>query len=96
MGAGFTLVLVTLGALREVVGSGTLLANAHLMFGEAARSFEITLIEDYRGFLLAILPPGAFLGLGLLIALKNVVDGRLKARAARTAPVAGPAVGAQS
>ncbi len=81
MGLGFTLVLVTLGALREVIGHGTLLAQAHLMFGDIARDWTITLIEDYRGFLLAVLPPGAFLGLGALIALKNVVDGRRQGRA---------------
>lgn len=81
MGLGFAAVLVVLGAIREVLGSGTLLANAHLMFGEAARGFAITVIEDYRGFLLAILPPGAFIGLGLLIALKNAIDARRERRA---------------
>ncbi|OOZ38329.1 electron transport complex subunit RsxE [Solemya pervernicosa gill symbiont] len=77
MGLGFTLVLVLLGGLREAVGQGTLFAQAHLMFGEGARALQITLIEDYRGFLLAILPPGAFIGLGLLIAVKNVIDKRI-------------------
>ncbi len=76
MGLGFAAVLLVLGALRELLGHGTLLANAHLMFGEAARGFAITVIEDYRGFLLAVLPPGAFIGLGLLIAIKNVIDAR--------------------
>lgn len=86
MGLGFTAVLVTLGAMRELTGSGTLLAQAHLMFGEAARGLSITVIEDYRGFLLAILPPGAFIGLGLLIAVKNIIDARLERRKeARTA-----------
>ncbi len=74
MGVGFTLVLVTLGAIREVLGYGTLLSNAHLMFGEAAHSWTLVLADDYPGFLLAILPPGAFLGMGLIIALKNVID----------------------
>lgn len=76
MGLGFLAVLVTLGAIREILGSGTLFAQAHLMFGESARWLTITLIDDYRGYLLAILPPGAFLGLGLLVALKNVIDAR--------------------
>jgi electron transport complex protein RnfE len=76
MGAGFTLVMMTLGGMRELLGQGTLFSHAHLMFGEAARGLVITVIEDYRGFLLAILPPGAFIGLGLLIALKNVIDTR--------------------
>lgn len=82
MGIGFTLVLVTLGGLRELVGQGTLFAQAHLMFGEAGRALELTLIEDYRGFLLAILPPGAFIGLGLIIAVTNVINARRKRKAA--------------
>lgn len=76
MGLGFLLVLVTLGGLREIVGQGTLFSGAHLMFGEAARGWTLTLVGDYGGFLLAVLPPGAFMGLGLLIALKNVIDRR--------------------
>jgi electron transport complex protein RnfE len=77
MGLGFTFVLLLLGGMREVIGQGTLLTNAHLMFGEIARDWTITLIGDYRGFLLAILPPGAFIGLGLLIAVKNIIDEKL-------------------
>ncbi|HHJ20315.1 MAG TPA: electron transport complex subunit E [Gammaproteobacteria bacterium] len=77
MGLGFTLLLVSLGAIREILGHGTLLANANLMFGEAAKTLEITLFQDYPGFLVAALPPGAFLGLGLLIAIKNIMDDRL-------------------
>lgn len=75
-GAGFALCLVLLGSLRELLGQGTLLADAHLLFGAAARDWEIVLIADYRGLLLAVLPPGAFLGLGLLIAGKNWIDRR--------------------
>ena len=78
MGIGFAAVLVVLGAMREIIGQGTLLAQAHLMFGDIGKMLTITLIEDYRGFLLAILPPGAFIGLGLLIAVKNVIDERSK------------------
>ena len=74
MGMGFTAVLVTLGAMREAIGFGTLFQQAHLMFGDAARELTITLFDDYRGYLLAILPPGAFIGLGLLIAGKNIID----------------------
>ena len=80
MGLGFTAVLVTLGAMREVIGFGTLFQQAHLMFGEAAREFTITLFDNYRGYLLAILPPGAFIGLGLLIAGKNIIDKKQQAR----------------
>jgi len=78
MGLGFTIILVLLGAMRELIGTGAILANANLMFGEAARGLTVTLFHDYRGFLLAILPPGAFLGLGALIAIKNVIDARQK------------------
>jgi electron transport complex protein RnfE len=91
MGLGFTIILVLLGAMRELIGTGTLLANANLMFGEAARGLTVTVIEDYRGFLLAILPPGAFLGLGSLIAIKNVIDARQKQKKALAAPVGEPA-----
>lgn len=85
MGLGFTLALVTLGGLRELIGNGTLLAQAHLMFGEVARGWTLHLVEGYRGFLLAILPPGAFIGLGLIIALKNIIDARLQRRAQHVA-----------
>ncbi|MGD7034192.1 electron transport complex subunit E [Methylotuvimicrobium buryatense] len=80
MGLGFTFALVTLGSLREIIGSGTLFAKAELMFGEAAKTWQIDVITDYSGMLLAILPPGAFIGLGLLIALKNIIDTKVKQR----------------
>ena len=86
MGVGFTLLLMLLGGLRELFGFGTLFAQSDLMFGEGAEWMTITLIEDYRGFLLAILPPGAFIGLGLIIAAKNRIDQRMtEAVSARTA-----------
>lgn len=78
MGMGFTLVLVILGGLREILGSGTLFSNIDLMFGESTKQFVTVFSVDYPGFLLAILPPGAFIGLGLLIALKNIIDRRQK------------------
>jgi Na+-translocating ferredoxin:NAD+ oxidoreductase subunit E len=80
MGLGFTLVLVMLGGLRELLGRGTLFDQAELLFGESGYGLKITVIENYRGFLLAVLPPGAFFGLGLLIALKNLVDRQLVLR----------------
>ena len=92
MGVGFTLVLVILGGMRELIGQGTLLAQAHLMFGEFGNQLEIILLKDYRGFLLAILPPGAFLGLGFLIAGINIINARREKRAAiKSAPAAQPA-----
>ena len=76
MGLGFMAVLVVLGALREILGQGTLFDQAHLMFGSGTEWLTITLFEEYQGFLLAILPPGAFIGLGLMIATKNWLDQR--------------------
>ena len=80
MGLGFTAVLVILGAMREILGLGTLFADMQLLFGPAAESWKITLIDDYSGFLFAILPPGAFVGMGLLIAVKNIIDKRREAK----------------
>lgn len=87
MGLGFTGALVILGGVREVLGSGTLFANAHLLLGEAFAFLELTLIADYKGFLLMILPPGGFLALGFLLAGKRVLERRL---AARPEPLAEP------
>lgn len=87
MGLGFTAVLVLLGAMRELIGLGTLFSEAHLMFGEAARGFSIVVLEDYRGFLMALLPPGAFIGLGLIVALKNVIDTRQQNKQAKVVDV---------
>lgn len=83
IGIGFTLVLMTLGAMRELIGQGTLFDQAHLMFGEAARGLTLKLGDDFHGMLVAILPPGAFLGLGLLIAAKHLIDKRLAQRASK-------------
>ncbi|TCO71619.1 electron transport complex subunit E [Rhodovulum euryhalinum] len=79
MGLGFTLVLIVLGALREVFGSGTLFADAAVLLGPQFAFLEMTVFPQYPGFLLLILPPGGFLVLGLLMALKAVID-RSKAR----------------
>jgi electron transport complex protein RnfE len=91
MGLGFGVVLVLLGALRELLGTGTLFANMDLLFGPGAASWEWVLVADYQPFLLAILPPGAFIFTGLLIAGKNLVDGQIKRRqdARKAAPVKG-------
>lgn len=85
MGLGFTGVLVVLGALRELIGHGTLLANMDLLLGPMAADWGITVIPDYRGFLLAVLPPGAFLGMGLLIAARTAFDAHRADRARQRA-----------
>lgn len=91
MGAGFGLALVLLGAMRELLAQGTLGADLHLLFGEPMRGVYLTLIPNYQGLLLAALPPGAFIGLGLLIAGKNWIDRRYAARARAAAPAPAPA-----
>ncbi len=78
MGLGFTFALVVLGACREILGSGTLFANASLLFGDSFGFLEVTIIPDYKGFLLLVLPPGGFLILGLLLAAKRAFEERRK------------------
>ena len=81
MGLGLTAVLTVLGGIREIFGHGTLLSGIDLVFGDAAKSLVITVIPNYHGFLLAILPPGAFIALGLLIALRNWLNLRAEQKA---------------
>lgn len=94
VGVGSTLVLTVLGGLRELAAQGTLFYQAELLLGEAGKALTFQLGGDYQGALIAILPPGAFIGLGLLIALKNLIDKRVKRRAparATKTPVAAQA-----
>ena len=85
MGLGFTGVMVLLGALREIAGTGRLLAGAEHLFGPGAASWTLEILPNYPGFLLALLPPGTFLGLGLLLALKNLIEEKWRCRPARQA-----------
>jgi electron transport complex protein RnfE len=78
-GLGFTLVLVVLGAVREAIGSGTLFAGASQLLGPSFHFLELTLVPDYRGLLLMILPPGGFIALGCLLAAKRLLDRRVAA-----------------
>jgi len=91
MGVGFGLILVLLGAMRELLGTGMLFANMDLLFGASAASWKWVAVENYQPFLLAILPPGAFIFTGLIIALKNIIDQRIKKHqdARKAAPVKG-------
>ena len=70
-GLGFALVLVIIGAIREIIGNGSLFNQAHLLFGEFGHVLQWQIFQNYQGFLIAILPPGAFFVLAILIALKN-------------------------
>lgn len=83
MGLGFTLVLVVLGAMRELLGYGTLLVGADLLLGDWAKDLTIVVFTTESPFLLAILPPGAFLCMGLLIAFKNMLDRLIELRSQR-------------
>lgn len=74
MGLGMLLTLVVLGSLREIIGKGTLFSGLNQLLGSWATNLHITLFHAESKFLLAILPPGAFLGLGVLLALKNIID----------------------
>ena len=90
-GLGFFLALVALGTLREIIGRGTLMSQAQLMFGDLGESFQMTLFPNHPGFLLVVLPPGAFICLGLLIAGRNWLDEKLSSRPNRKT-VTAPAV----
>lgn len=92
MGLGLTLVLGLLGAMREIIGKGSLFSGLDLVFGPAAKQFVLTVIPDYHGFLLAVLPPGAFLGLGILIAARNWIEIRKTASTDVPTPQLKPAL----
>jgi electron transport complex protein RnfE len=86
MGLGFTAVLITIGAIREILGRGTLFADMDLLLGPMAEDWAIPVLgQDYPGILVAVLPPGAFLVAGLLIAGKNAIDARRERR--RSQPI---------
>ena len=80
MGLGFTAVLLLLGIMREVLGQGTLFDGAELLLGSWATVLRIEVMTLDSQFLLAILPPGAFIAMGLIIALKNVIDSKIEQR----------------
>ena len=79
MGLGFIWVLVAVGGAREILGSGTLFSHASLLLGPGFSWLEVTIIPEYQGILLLILPPGGFLMLGFLLALKRWFDRRVAA-----------------
>ncbi|AKF38157.1 TPA: electron transport complex subunit E [Yersinia enterocolitica] len=83
MGLGATCALFVLGSLREILGNGTLFDGADMLLGDWAKVLRIEVLHLDSPFLLAMLPPGAFIGLGLLLAGKYVIDEKIKARKAR-------------
>ncbi len=70
-GIGFALVLIALGAGRELIGQGSVFADADLLLGPWAEGLTVQMMPEGWGLLLAMLPPGAFIGLGLLVALRQ-------------------------
>jgi len=89
MGVGFLLVLLALGASRELLGRGTLGADLHLLLGERYAGLGWQLLPESTGWLLALLPPGAFILLGLMLALGNACA---TARRSATSEAAGASV----
>ncbi|WP_350305008.1 electron transport complex subunit E [Photorhabdus viridis] len=81
MGLGATFALFVLGAMREILGNGTLFDGADLLLGNWAKVLRIEIVHMDSPFLLAILPPGAFIGLGLMLAAKYLIDEKMKTRA---------------
>jgi len=73
-GLGFAAVLILLGGIREILGNGTLLAGADMLFGPQAAGLYMRVSDG--GFVLALMPPGAFLGLALLVVLRNLLQAR--------------------
>lgn len=84
MGLGFTAALTVIGLIRELIGAGTLFAQASLLLGPQFAFMEMTVIPNYGGMLMMILPPAGFLVLGLLLALKRLYE--LRATALKNIP----------
>ena len=78
MGLGFTLALTAIGLIRELIGAGTLFSQASLLLGPNFAFLETTVVPDYGGVLMMILPPAGFLVLGLMLAAKQACEHRAK------------------
>ena len=86
MGLGFTLALTLIGLIRELIGAGTLFSQASLLLGPNFAFLETTVLPDYGGVLMMILPPAGFLVLGLLLAAKQHYERRAARSADRPIP----------
>ncbi|GAB7129359.1 electron transport complex subunit E [Silvimonas sp. JCM 19000] len=98
MGIGGTVVLAVLGGLREIIGKGTLFSGVDLVFGAAAKGWVLHLVPadlNYQ-FLFVVLPPGAFIGLGFLVAGKAALDRRADAARRRAEEAAASGSEAQA
>jgi len=87
IGLGATSVMVVLGSIREIIGNGTIFNGADQLLGPWAKAMRIEVIHFDSPMLLAMLPPGAFIGLGMLLAAKYLIDNKMKQRAALKAEV---------
>ena len=76
MGIGFTVALTAIGLIRELIGMGTLFNQASLLLGPNFAFLEMKVFPNYGGVLMMVLPPAGFLVLGLLLALKRVLERR--------------------
>jgi electron transport complex protein RnfE len=85
MGLGFLLVLLALGASRELLGRGSLGADLHLLLGERVAGAGWQVFPEADGLLIALLPPGAFVLLGLMLAVGNAISAARRAKAPDTA-----------
>ena len=92
IGLGATSAMFVLGSLREIIGNGTLFDGADALLGSWAKVLRIEVFHTDTPFLLAMLPPGAFIGLGLMLAVKYLIDEKMKTRrtAKATAPEGNP------
>jgi len=86
MGLGFTVALTAIGLIRELIGMGTLFNQASLLLGPRFAFLEMTVIPDYGGVLMMVLPPAGFLVLGLLLAAKRLVERRAAVAEKQLAP----------
>lgn len=70
-GLGFLLVLVLISSIRELIGNGSLFDNMEVLFGSVAKDWVIHPFGNDFQFRLILMPPGALLILGAVIAAKN-------------------------
>ncbi len=82
IGLGATSAMFVLGSMREILGNGTLFNGADSLLGDWAKVLRVEVFQTDTPFLLAMLPPGAFIGLGLMLAVKYLIDEKMKAKRA--------------